>query len=77
MPWGEALGRALLCWAKEAQSKQIEFPEAARPSSQASMLIEDRNVLRGDSAPGPLIQAALGFGFAWVVGSSQAQREQQ
>lgn len=57
------------------QSKQIEFPEAARLATQATTVIEDRNVLRGDSAPGSLIQAALGLGFACVVGSRQAQTE--
>lgn len=70
MPWGEALVRGLFLLGEESESKQIEFPEAVRPSSQAATLIEDRNVLRGDSAPGPLIQTAMGLGFAWVVGSS-------
>lgn len=64
--------RGLFLLGEEAESKQIEFPEAVRPSSQAATLIEDRNVLRGDSAPGPLIRAATGLGFAWGVGSSQA-----
>lgn len=68
--------RGLILLGEEAESKQIGFPEAVRLASQAATLIEDRNVLRGDSAPGPLIRAAMGLGFDRVVGSSRAQREQ-
>lgn len=76
VPWGEARMRGLILLDEEAESKQIGFPEAVRPASRAATLIEDRSVLRGDSVPGPLIRAARGPGFARVVGSSQAQREQ-
>lgn len=76
IPWGEAGVRGLILLGEEAESKQIGFPEAVRPASWAATLIEDRSVLRGDSATGPLIQAARGPGLARVVGSSQAQRKQ-
>lgn len=67
MPWGEALVRGLILLVEEAESKQIEFPEALGPSSQTATLIEDWNVLRGDSAPGPLTRAATGLGFAGLL----------
>lgn len=53
MPWGEALVRGLFLLGEESESKQIEFPEAVRPSSQAATLIEDRNVLRVTQRLGP------------------------
>lgn len=61
---GEALHEGLILLCEEAEHKQIEFPEAARPSTQAAAVIEDRNFLRGDSAPGPRIEATVGLGFA-------------